>query len=89
MEIIEKDARKLLRNGDLYNMGNWKEAERVREAILEAKGVVIDGKYIPPILGKGFIHDRYSCDCGFTDKSSWQAFLHEWKNPSHKMMKNW
>ena len=70
-------------------MGNWKEAERVREEMQKAKGVVIEGKYYPPILGKGYIHDRYSCDCGFTDKSYWQVVGHKLKNPFHKMIKNW
>ncbi len=60
----------------------------LREAMLKSKGVVIDGKYIPPIVGKGFIYDRYSCSCGFTDKSRWQAFIHILKNSSHKMVKN-
>ncbi len=70
-------------------MGNWKEAEHIRKTMLDAKGVVIDGKYYPPILGKGYIHDRYSCDCGFTDKSRWQAAGHKLKNLLHKMKKNW
>jgi len=62
-------------------MGNWKEAERIREEMLMPKGVVIDGKYYPPIFGKGYIHDRYSC--------CWQATGHKLKNLSHKMKKNW
>ena len=70
-------------------MGNWKDNLKVMEAMINSKGVTINGIYIPPIRGMGFIHDRYSCDCGFTDKSGWQAFLHEWKNLSHKMIKNW
>jgi len=71
-------------------MGNWKDAKRVRDAMMkDTKGVFIDGMCIPPIRGKGFIHDRYSCDCGFTDKSSWQAMIHRLKNLRHKMRKNW
>lgn len=70
-------------------MGDWKEAKRVRDAMLKAEGVVIDGKFHPPILGKGYIHDRYSCNCGFTDKSNWNATFHKFRNLSHKMIKNW
>lgn len=72
-------------------MGNWKEAEIRRMQILEGKGKgIIIGKYIiPPILGRGYIHDRFSCNCGFTDKSGWQAMIHRIKNLSHEMRKNW
>jgi hypothetical protein len=51
-------------------MENWKEAKIRREQILSGggKGVIIDSKYYPPILGKGYIHDRFSCNCGFTDR---------------------
>ncbi len=44
-----------------------------KEAKRIREGVVIDGKY----------------NCGFTDKSRWQAFIHVLKNSSHKMVKNW
>ncbi len=70
-------------------MGNWKEAEHLREQILKAKGIIIDGKYYPPIHGKGYIHDRYSCNCGFTDDNGWRVACHKLKNPFHKMRKNW
>lgn len=70
-------------------MGNWKEAERVREAMIKEDGVVIGGRYYPQILGKGYIHDKYSCTCGFTDKIAWKALFHELRNLSHKMTKNW
>lgn len=69
--------------------GKLKEAERVRDSMMKAKGIVIEGRFYPPILGKGYIHDRFSCDCGFTDKSGWQAMIHRLKNLSHKMRKNW
>lgn len=70
-------------------MGNWKEAEIRREQILGGKGIVIDGKYYPPMFGKGYIHDRFSCSCGFTDRSGWQAMFHRLRNLSHKIKKNW
>lgn len=72
-----------------YNMGNWKEAKRIRDVMLKAEVTVIDGKYYPPIHGKGYIYDKYSCDCGFTDKSSWKALYHGLRNLSHSMTKNW
>lgn len=86
--IKSVDIFKICVKGD-KNMGNWKEAERIREAILKAEGVIIDGKHYSPILGKGYIHDRYSCSCGFTDNSGWKELYHELRNPSHKMTKNW
>lgn len=46
--------------------GNWKDAIKVRDQMQKAKGIVVEGKYYPPMLGKGFIHDRYSCSCGLT-----------------------
>lgn len=72
-------------------MGNWKEAEIRRTQILEGKGkcITIGDYIISPILGKGYIHDRFSCNCGFTNRSGWQAIIHRLKNLSHKTRKNW
>ncbi len=70
-------------------MGNWKEAKIRRKQILEGEGKrIIMGRYIiSPILGKGYIYDRFYCNCGFTNKNYWQALFHKLKNLSHKMKK--
>lgn len=72
-------------------MGNWKENLKLMEILTSEnrEGVTINGVYIPPIRGKGFIHDKYSCDCGWTDKGFWDVFHHAIKNSTHKMKQNW